>query len=306
MDSRSTTSRLSTSSEHEGLDTKRVEGAYVVPRDLRPFALIPLASKSSWQELIAKKLTIAGPARCPVCGRLTLIVGIRSNLRESCRCIRCGSTNRQRQLAFVICSVVASATGARVRSLKDLHRLDGYVVYNTEAGGAIHRQLVGMENYISSEYFGESYEPGEIVRGVMHQDLMRLGFGDETVDLVISSDVFEHIPDPYRAHREVFRVLKPGGRHIFTVPFHPGQILDEIRTFIDLRGKVVLVKEPIYHRDPIHQEGALVHRIFALEMLVNLARIGFVIRMYHLHKPWLGIFGAFALVFEAVKPAAVA
>ncbi len=303
MDSCSTISPTSTSLEHKGFDTKGAEQRPVIPCRLRPFALFPLARKSSWQELIARRMTIAAPARCPVCGSLTVIVRIRGNIRERCRCIRCGSTNRQRQLAVVICSAVASATGVKVRSLRDLHRLDGYVIYNTEAGGAIHRQLVGMENYISSEYFGEDYEPGEMVRGIMHQDLMRLGLGDETVDLVISSDVFEHIPDPYRAHREVFRVLKPGGRHIFTVPFHPDRVLDEIRTIIDLRGRVILTKDPIFHRDPIRKKGALVHRIFALEMLVNLARMGFVIRMYHLHKPWYGIFGAYALVFEAMKPA---
>ena len=33
--------------------------------------------------------------------------------------------------------------------------------------------------------------------------------------------VFVHIPMPYQAHHELFRILKPGGSHVFTVPFSP-------------------------------------------------------------------------------------
>ncbi len=272
-----------------------------IPSELVPFARFPLPRQSSWAEGIARRLKWWGPVWCPVCGRVSLIVDIGSNLRESCKCIRCRSTSRQRQLAFVVCSVVGSITSTRLRSLKDVAALDDYAIYNTEASRQIHKQLVGMKNYVCSEYFGEEYVSGEIVKGIMHQDLMHLSLEDESIDLVISSDVFEHIPDPYRAHREVFRVLRTGGRHIFTVPFLPGNMLDDVRSFIDLKGECIFVKEPIYHDDPIRKEGTLVHRIFALEMLVNLAKIGFVVRMYHISKASLGIFGPYGLVFEAVK-----
>lgn len=33
------------------------------------------------------------------------------------------------------------------------------------------------------------------------------------------SEVFEHIPFPYIAHRGVYRILRLGGEHVFTVPF---------------------------------------------------------------------------------------
>lgn len=33
--------------------------------------------------------------------------------------------------------------------------------------------------------------------------------------------VLSHIPSPYQAHYEVRRILKPGGSHVFTVPFSP-------------------------------------------------------------------------------------
>lgn len=247
------------------------------------------------------RLKFGGVAWCPVCGTVTLITAVGENLRETCKCLRCKSTNRQRQIASVACKAVSAMTGKRVASLVDVAGLADLAVYNTEAGRQIHERLSTMKNYCCSEYFGDNYRSGDMVNGRMHQDLMSLSFDDRSIDLVISSDVFEHIPDPYRAHREVHRVLKTGGRHVFTVPFLQNEFLDVARTMIDLKGNVVFLKEPVYHGDPIRPDGALVHKIFSLEMLVNLRKVGFRTNLYRLYKPSLGIVGSNALVFEAVK-----
>ena len=130
---------------------------------------------------------------------------------------------------------------------------------------------------------------------------MNLSLSNESIDLVISSDVFEHIPDPYKAHEEVYRILKRGGRHIFTVPFYQTEFLDEDRTILDSNGNTVFLKEPIYHGDPLNSKGALVYKIFSLEMLVKLRKIGFRTNLYHLYMPLYGILGPNAIVFEAIK-----
>ena len=65
-----------------------------------------------------------------------------------------------------------------------------------------------------------------MVNGVLTEDLMNLSFADETIDIVLSSDVQEHIPRPYDAHREIYRVLKPNGRRICTVLFLQIEFLD--------------------------------------------------------------------------------
>jgi len=113
--------------------------------------------------------------------------------------------------------------------------------------------------------------------------------------------VFEHIPDPYRAHQQVHRILKPGGRHVFTVPFHPQGFLDESRAKHDAKGNPVFLAPPIYHDDPLSTTGVLVYTIFGLEMLVRLRQIGFLTNLFHLSAPWLGIIGPNALVFDALK-----
>jgi SAM-dependent methyltransferase len=46
----------------------------------------------------------------------------------------------------------------------------------------------------------------------------RLPFADRAFDLVVSSWVFEHLPDPKAVFDEVARVLRPGGRLVFLTP----------------------------------------------------------------------------------------
>ncbi len=55
---------------------------------------------------------------------------------------------------------------------------------------------------------------------VMAMSATDLSLKDETVSLIICSEVIEHIKDDEKALREMTRVLKPGGRLILTVPAH--------------------------------------------------------------------------------------
>jgi SAM-dependent methyltransferase len=267
-----------------------------------PFLIPELPSRF---DVLAARLRRFGPVKCPVCGSRGFVEGFDTkpmNLRETGRCSACGATNRQRQMAFVVRQAFATITGSQKPSLKTVAALDGFVIYNTEAKGPIHSQLAAMDGYLCSEYFGDEYKSGDIVDGVVHQDLMALSFPDESIDMVLSSDVLEHVPDPYRAHKEVWRVLRPGGSHVFTVPFHQHRHLDDTRAYLNDDGRVVQVKEPIYHLDPVRPaEGVLVYTIFSLEMLVRLRRLGFVTNLYRLHSPRHGILGHNAVVFEAIK-----
>ena len=232
---------------------------------------------------------------CPVCGMSCTFERFTANMRESGFCSSCGSFNRQRQLAHVL----RKQCGLRAAGVMVFPQ--DFVIYNTESNGAMHTQLSIASGYLCSEYFGEEYERGQDVGGRRHEDLQNLSFGDASIDLVLSSDVLEHMPDPYRAHSEIFRVLRPGGRHIFTVPFNAQAARDDIRAkFVD--GQIVYLADKQFHGDPVRpDEGILVWTIFGLEMLVRLADIGFQPSAWNLYQPDEGIVGSYSLVFEAHK-----
>jgi len=53
---------------------------------------------------------------------------------------------------------------------------------------------------------------------VVRADARRLPFRDGSMDLVMSTDMWEHIDDDAAVARETVRVLRPGGRALVTVP----------------------------------------------------------------------------------------
>lgn len=50
-------------------------------------------------------------------------------------------------------------------------------------------------------------------------DITSIPVDSETFDVVLCSEVLEHLPDPFQALNELVRVVKQGGKLIFTAPF---------------------------------------------------------------------------------------
>ena len=63
--------------------------------------------------------------------------------------------------------------------------------------------------------------PGLVHVEYPEEDIQALSWADGSFDLVLTSETLEHVPDPALALRETLRVLRPGGRHVFTVPLDP-------------------------------------------------------------------------------------
>ena len=76
-----------------------------------------------------------------------------------------------------------------------------------------------VDHVYASEYF-EGKHSGEVVDGVMNQDVQGTSFSDSSLDLITSNQVFEHVPDDIKGYAECFRILRPGGALCFTVPFY--------------------------------------------------------------------------------------
>lgn len=66
-------------------------------------------------------------------------------------------------------------------------------------------------------------DPGDIAGGTVIGSGMRLPFADACVDVCYSSNVLEHVADPWRMASEMLRVTRPGGLVLlsYTVWFGP-------------------------------------------------------------------------------------
>jgi SAM-dependent methyltransferase len=94
--------------------------------------------------------------------------------------------------------------------------------------------------------------------GIRSENLESLSFDDASIDLFVSQDVMEHVFDPEKAFKEIARVLKAGGAHIFTVPLVNKWLPTERWASLLDDGKIVYHSIPEYHGNPVDPEGALV------------------------------------------------
>ena len=226
---------------------------------------------------------------CPVCGQHTTIQILSDNLRETGVCSNCRSFNRLRQVAHVICERY------KIKSLPDLSALD-LDVYLMESRGSLYKALSNSDKFVCSDFYPNGEVPDSAPLESYHVDIQNAPFCSDSFDLIISSDVFEHVPDAYQGFKEVYRILKKGGVHVFSVPF-TGNKVDEVRA---MPGPVHLM-EAHYHGDPLRKEGSLVYRNFGLEMLKRLSELGMDTTMHQLAHVDHGIIGDDAIVFESEK-----
>ena len=111
----------------------------------------------------------------------------------------------------------------------------------------------------------------------------------------------EHIPDLYKAFHEVHRVLKPNGKHIFTVPFNANNKEDEAHAEL-FNGELRWKGEPLYHVGSMRVEGVPVFQIFGQEMASNLCKMGFKVEVKEIRNmPTVGILGEGAIYFVIEK-----
>jgi SAM-dependent methyltransferase len=180
------------------------------------------------------------------------------------RCIKCHST----QIHRAICAVINNQFGAKMKNTE-------IRAYELSSRGALFKFMKRkFPNLIYSEYY-EDVKPGEYKNGVQCQDVQQLTFADATFDLVTSTEVFEHVIKDQEGFREVFRVLAPGGKFIFTVPLSEVDTTVE-RAYMDEQGNIVHVLPPEYHGDRIRgQNQVLAFRNYGLDIVTRLKNAGF-------------------------------
>jgi SAM-dependent methyltransferase len=212
------------------------------------------------------------PGFCEVCGRASDFVldwryaqGSLPNFRERLVCRYCGLNSRQR---FVLGWIKRKFKGQR-------GKVPSLYLYEqvTPFFRATQRHLAGCR-IIGSEYLGFDKKSGEVVRGIRHEDALALSFPAASLDLVVSNDVFEHVPDHRLALAEAARVLAPTGAMIFSVPFHAGEDQTRPRAVLEKNGLRHLLPEQ-YHGNPVSEKGSLVFHDFGWDLLAHCREAGF-------------------------------
>jgi SAM-dependent methyltransferase len=190
----------------------------------------------------------------------------------------------------------------------------------------------GSHRIVGSEYFGAQCQPGEIIKawryhppfnysqlraairhqaslfysmlrleGVQHEDVTRLSFESDSLDLIISNDVFEHIPNPKTAFTECARVLRTGGVMLATLPFHVDVDSSITRASI-ADGELVNLLPLMYHGNPVSSGGSLVFTDFGWDVIEHLKQAGFsevTIKCYSSAE--FGHFGGVQIIFCLTK-----
>lgn len=153
------------------------------------------------------------------------------NARESMACAFCGSTYRLRLLSRAI--NYWNSGNAKSSLLQNIEsgKFDDLKVAEINSCGVLHDILKKIPHLKYSEY-------GSTDTSVPDEDLQSLSYGNNMFDMVLTSDVLEHVPDVDRALKETYRVLKPGGVHIMSVPIIRGRSSRK-RTHMTNKGKAV-------------------------------------------------------------------
>ncbi|MEY2420431.1 MAG: hypothetical protein QOI95_498 [Acidimicrobiaceae bacterium] len=153
---------------------------------------------------------------CTICGWCGPEFGGTAHC-ESALCPQCGSIARDRFLVHCFAARVPFRRGLRL--LETSPRL----------GDDYRTAMAGWFDYLSSD-FDESMH-----RAAIRIDLQDIELADQSLDVILTPHVLEHVPDTDRALREVHRVLAPGGWMFLQIPV--------------LQGRTAPPTEPEFHGD---------------------------------------------------------
>lgn len=216
--------------------------------------------------------------------------GWQPNWRERLSCQICHLINRQRALIHFAKLVSASAD----------HPLDLYVMEQITPVFTQLTQLPSL-NCVGSEYLDDNLPSGTIKEGIRHENVESLSFKADCFDIVLSNDILEHVNEPLQAMAEVYRILKPGGRFLISIPFFLDRPTTIRRATLN-NSEITHHLPPVYHGNPLTIEGSLVFHDFGWDFLTQLQQVGFKeVALHHYWSYFYGYLGEPLFYFNAEK-----
>lgn len=125
--------------------------------------------------------------------------------RANATCSNCGALERHR----MVWHFIENKTELLLKPHKLLHSAPELYYYKKFKKNS-------NINYIAIDKFPEEYDYSS---ETINMDLTDLKFDDNSFDFIICNHVLEHIPNDTDAMKEMYRVLRNGGKAILNVPF---------------------------------------------------------------------------------------
>jgi hypothetical protein len=138
------------------------------------------------------------------------------------------------------------------------------------------RRIQGRFAYVlASEYFKDLEDQSKNFP-IPHVDICDSKLPDRGFDLILSQEVFEHVPDLDKAFIDMARILQFGGKIIASVPFLQNRQESLRKARLTEGGEIEHLTDPEYHGNPVDpQGGSLVFELPAWDILDRLKAAGF-------------------------------
>lgn len=230
----------------------------------------------------------SNPGYCSICEHDSVFVIHHAWLRDHYKCVGCQTIPRNRAL------VNALNRFAPAWKASDLHE--------SSPGGELSAFLKRACRGYTSSYCFDDVPRGEYRGEHRSEDLSAMTLADASVDIFCTSDVFEHVIDPEPAFSEIARILRPGGAHIFTMPWYPKLATTRIRARMQATGVIEHLEAPMYHGNPLSADGALVTRDWGRDFVDVIYRASGLHTTVYLERDRArGLDGEFLEVFVSRK-----
>ena len=185
-------------------------------QDSRWFGAITVIDSTAFIEsnpVITKSPDVSSSCQCNICGNRFArfnpagkeegLIGhhvIGAGYRNNCFCPVCLASDRYRWLYYVL------------KNVMNICKFSGRVLHFAPEPPL--ERLIQLNQKL--DYYTVDIEPGRAMHIADITDLRQ--FSNGTFDLVICNHVMEHIPDERKAVAEVKRMLKNGGKWVFSFP----------------------------------------------------------------------------------------
>lgn len=159
---------------------------------------------------------VGGKVECNICGFKANELAD-DGWHQGSICPGCGSSIRQRLLWQMLTEHPVFNHRQILAGKKTLHFAPEKVL----------RQHIkkATGQYVSADFFAEGYDYPDID---LNLDIASMpAIESDSVDCLIACDVLEHVPDDRQALHEIYRVLRPGGYCLLTVPQRDGAATTE-------------------------------------------------------------------------------